>query len=182
MLIFLLIAEPISLSLPVVFAVFIHEFGHILAQKLVCGKSEGIKHAPFGLSLPLSGGILSYKKEIFICAAGPLLNLLAALCSISIMHFAKMSNDSLLLFSASNILLALFNLLPIKTLDGGRIADALLSFFCLPDTAYKISLALSLLTSAILWVGTVYLWLTFQNSPYLIFLSLYLLTLSIYKK
>ena len=75
---------------------------------------------------------LSYGRELFCALAGPAVNVLLAVVS------ARGSGERQLLFAGINLALALFNLLPLPPLDGGR---ALLCALCLhtePDRARRL--------------------------------------------
>ena len=74
------------------------------------------------------------KGVVAVAAAGPLMNLLLAIASMLLMHIALLLPDTLrgplmamLIASIQiNILLMVFNLIPLPPLDGGRIVSVLL--------------------------------------------------------
>lgn len=100
----------------------LHELGHITAMKLLGINIRSLTLYSGGVRLrsdPLAlHGTLS---ELAVLAAGPLVNLLlgAAGC-----FFGNR------LFAGINISLLLFNLLPLSSLDGGRILAAISERFC----------------------------------------------------
>lgn len=181
-LLFVLIAEPPRYSLPLLGAIAWHECGHLAALRLFCGRFGKIRPVPFGLSLALGNTLISYKKELLVCAAGPLANFLAAGVAVLLAHGLGRCQDWLFFFLVCNLLLGLVNLLPVKTLDGGRMVLCLLLMLTLPHRAERIAQGLSLCLICLLWTGAVYLWITVGQSPYLIFLSVYLFVLSLNKK
>ena len=112
---------------------FIHELGHLMAG-ILCGmKPERLEIKPYGVSISFKlfpkdynikigkGSKLEIKK-IFVAITGPIINLLITLIivHIPIEIFTK------LMIIYANILIMIFNLLPIYPLDGGRIIKSIL--------------------------------------------------------
>lgn len=123
---FLLLTEPPAYALLMLAATALHETGHLFAF-FVCGEPlPAFSGRQFGLLLTPTGGMLSYKKEIIICAAGPLFNLLACLSLLPAIR-AGLAVDANFCFFALNLFTALFNLLPLSGFDGGRMLSAALS-------------------------------------------------------
>ena len=103
----------------------IHELGHMVAGILLKLKPKSLSFMPFGVSITFETyeyKKLVEKKKILIAIAGPLTNL--AICIIT--YFLHIDDRIKELIEYSNILIALFNLIPIYPLDGGRILKGLL--------------------------------------------------------
>lgn len=113
--------------------VLAHEFGHALACRSVGGRAERIILWPLGgvafVSPPARPGAV-----LWSIAAGPLVNLiLLPLCVAgSFAAHAATGNPDVGQFfyrlAAINLVLLVFNLLPIYPLDGGQILQAILWF------------------------------------------------------
>ena len=103
----------------------IHELSHMIVGILLKLKPKQLCIMPFGISVTFEdygyNKILEMKK-ILIALAGPIVNIIIAivcfLCNIQV--------DIKEIIIYSNIAIALFNLIPIYPLDGGRILKGLL--------------------------------------------------------
>jgi Zn-dependent protease len=117
--------------------VLLHEFGHALACKSVGGTAERIMLWPLGgiafVNPPLRPGAV-----LWSIAAGPLVNviLVPVLWYLTQLFPAPTPSNaaagdlgqSLMMLSYINLVLLVFNLLPIYPLDGGQILHSLLWF------------------------------------------------------
>lgn len=144
-------------------AVLLHECGHLFALSLFHAQIKEARLSPFGITLthsPLPTPLAAFT----VAACGPLFGLLG--------YFAALSSGVFPLFSAISLLLSLFNLLPIRTLDGARMACSLLSLFLPPHEAEAAARMLSGFTLALLWLIGAYLLLWQDGSPSLFLTSL----------
>lgn len=108
--------------------VFLHEMGHSLTAIKEGAKVNSIYLHPLGGVANISGGLNGPASEIMIAAAGPFVSLLlAAVFYLPKMLFGGADTSSLLYyFFMINMMLAIFNMLPVFPLDGGRILTAIL--------------------------------------------------------
>ena len=116
-----------------VFAI-IHELGHLVAGLALGMIPESIKLMPYGLSISFklipkdynkkigTGNLLEIKK-IIVATAGPLTNFFIILIIFNL----KIDLISNLIIVYANLLIIIFNLLPIYPLDGGRILKSILN-------------------------------------------------------
>ena len=110
---------------------FIHEIGHLIAGLLLKLKPKLIRITPFGLSITFEGygeniHNNTNKKRILIALAGPLINIILVCVFMLIPNWNFIVSREILVYS--NLLIALFNLLPIYPLDGGRILENVLKY------------------------------------------------------
>ena len=114
----------------------IHELTHMLVGIILGFKPEKLELNPLGLSLAFKPNYEDYNlkiknanafevKKIIVALAGPMINLIIAIITGFITTQSKITN---LIFYA-NLLIAIFNLLPIYPLDGGRILQGILHIF-----------------------------------------------------
>lgn len=124
-LVLLYFTNQIRIYLIIMFFCVIHEIGHIIAGLILKMKVRKIEIMPLGLtaSFYMNFNDKSSKiKEIFVTLAGPLTSLgLAILCSNVDLKYITVQEAVY-----SNILILLFNLIPIYPLDGGRIIKDLI--------------------------------------------------------
>lgn len=114
----------------------IHEMGHLLAGLLLGMKPEKIEVKPFGFSISFKLTTKDYNKKIkkanlleikkiIVALAGPVTNLIIIIITLNIPGNLWKA----LIVIYTNILLILFNILPIYPLDGGRILKGILHIF-----------------------------------------------------
>jgi len=102
-------------------AALLHELGHLAAVRLCGGTITRI-------ILDLDGGWichrgLNVRGEAVTALAGPAVNLLTALvCAVLPLMPA---GETAVLFAGANMALGLYNLLPVRPLDGGRFWEIL---------------------------------------------------------
>ncbi len=127
------ITKQIEIYAMIMFFAILHEFGHLAAGLLLGMKPEKLEIMPYGVAISFQltpkdynkkikcGNLLELKK-ILVAIAGPLTNIVIIML---VLHMNLNVFDSLLILY-SNVLLVLFNLLPIYPLDGGRIIKGIL--------------------------------------------------------
>ena len=120
----------ISTSLLLTFSILFHEIGHALAA---INRDLSIKR----IHLYLFGGMAELKQrplssldDFLVSISGPLASLFLALCGIGISFALRGTHQPLSLLVSyvayMNLLLGIFNLIPIYPLDGGRVLRAFL--------------------------------------------------------
>lgn len=123
--------NPARIFWPFLLAAACHEAGHLLAAYLLGGRVHRIQIRATGAIL--SASFPTYGGEFFALLAGPAVNLLLGA------GFLR----GWFPFSLINLGLALFNLLPVHGLDGGRLLYLLLLKALPPDRAERVVTLLS---------------------------------------
>ena len=123
-LILFLITNQIEIYTLVMIFALIHELAHLICGALLGFETDTLRIMPLGFSIEfkikvqdynkkiIKSNILSVKKVI-VAAAGPLINLIIVILGIIL----KININIIY----ANLLILIFNLLPIYPLDGGRI-------------------------------------------------------------
>lgn len=105
-------------------ACVLHELGHYCMIRAQGGRVRGLKITCAGAELHLASNWRPTAEEMLVSAlAGPGTNLLLACVSAAL---ARRGATRLFFFAALNLGLAIFNLLPARWLDGGKVLESLL--------------------------------------------------------
>ena len=145
----------------------LHELGHLFMGLLLGLKPEKIDLIPMGLAVSFKVNISDFNKkkkrgnvevlkEIFIFIAGPVVNLIILILALIFIKDEMLKN----LIVYANLLIFMFNLLPIYPLDGGRILNGILHIFVGKREAmklsYNISMIITIIVTAIASIGILY--------------------------
>jgi stage IV sporulation protein FB len=98
----------------------LHEAGHLLAMGICKVKPAVISLGFLNFNIEYNKSKTTYKKDIFISLAGPMINLILAVCGII------EGSES---FFYVNLILFSINILPVRTLDGGNALKSALALF-----------------------------------------------------
>ena len=146
----LLFAAPPTYAFCALSAVLLHEAGHTAMALLFHGQIRSIRLMPTGISISLSRAS-SYREEFFVALAGPLMNILSAILSPL---FSPALSQTMLTVS---LLLALINLLPIRTIDGGRMLGALISHTFGENVSEKVLSFTTAVSLSLIWMLSLYI-------------------------
>lgn len=138
---------------------FIHECGHMIVGILLKFSPNKLEIMPYGLSVGFNVNYDDYNikvkkgnklaiKKLIIAMAGPITNLIITIIFMCFpINFIGIKRE---LIIYSNILIGIFNLIPIYPLDGGRIVKNILHINCGLQQSYKITNEISKITISIL--------------------------------
>ena len=111
-------------------AVLWHELAHAVVSLFFGCKVREVELLPFGGVARVEGlGAICSRKEIMIAAAGPAASLVLAVLSYTGMAYLGLYSELWEFYFRTNMMLAIFNLLPGLPLDGGRILRAWLALY-----------------------------------------------------
>jgi Zn-dependent protease len=118
------------------YACILHEAGH-LAAMYFCGvpvRCVMLYFAGIRIDTKHPQDFFPPAREVFILAAGVAVNF-----AVFLLLFPFRENENAALFSAINLVIGLFNLLPLTSFDGGRLITASLNAFCDPENAERLA-------------------------------------------
>ena len=154
------------------FCYICHEIGHIFFAKIQKIPVKKLRVGSFRLSISYDCSSVSYKRELLVLAGGIIFNLLCALIGAI---FAFRTSESVSFFTLCSLSLAIMNIYPISTLDGGRIFRCIFLILFDEGTAQRISKWLSFVSAFILWLCAVYAQMIFNSNVSIFFISVFLL-------
>ena len=135
----------------VLLACVLHELGHLLALRWLGMPVEKLRVTAVGAEIRVAGS-LSYRGELAAALAGPAVNLVLA----GWMSYLPGGAVG----AGINLVLGLFNLLPVGRLDGGRILSCVLALLLGPEYGERAAAVLSVLCVVLLGAaGIGVLWL-----------------------
>lgn len=150
-------------------AALCHELGHLAVMRLLSCEAEEVELTLFGAQISTPLWNVGTPALIAVYAAGSVANLITAVALTLVFGRGAASE----LFAACSFSLAVINMLPVRSLDGGCIAEALLLKISPlhADTALSV---ISAVTLVILWLVSVYLILLFNANISLLLFCIYL--------
>ena len=151
------ISKQIEIYIIMIIFAFLHEIGHLIAGIILGLKPEKIEIIPVGLTISFKvdieginkkkgNGNMFVIKEIIVAIAGPIVNLLIFI--LTLLNEEKTYLNNLIMYS--NLLIFIFNLIPIYPLDGGRILKGILHIIFGKRTSCKITYDISIISNIIL--------------------------------
>lgn len=175
---FLLATDKTGLMLPTLFAVVMHEAGHLFAMWICDCAPKQVKLIPAGVKIT-RGITHCYRNDIFISLMGPVTNLV--LFFTLYLNFVVYKNETTLIFALLNLLIFCFNSLPVSGLDGGIVLSSILSKKFGPDRAALTVTVIGLILAALLCIAAITLTIRGSTNISLYIMALYLIITALIK-
>ena len=184
-LVIFLITRQIEIYVLLMFFALIHEFGHFFMGLALGLKPETLTVIPTGFSISfktkcenynvkIKNGNLLAIKQIIIAIAGPLINILIIFaCYIYNLttNYTTIFNTPIEAIVYANILIFIFNMLPIYPLDGGRIFKEIIHIFLGLKNSYILTNQISnIITILLTALSSIYI-LIYKNIAILFILT-----------
>ena len=175
---FVVMSSPLLLG-AVLAAAVLHEWGHWMALRRFGGRIARLTITPFGAEMTVEDTTrLSYGAEILVTLAGPAVNLLLAL----ILGLLGSRWEGAYVFAGAQLVLGVFNLIPARPLDGGRILWLLTAWLTEPYTADRVAASVGVASAAALLLGGLVLLGQRGGSPFLLLGAVGLLVSAVREK
>lgn len=175
----MLLFDRTGLVLPTLFAMLIHESGHLLAMWAADCQPRAIRLIPTSVQIVRD---FSCKRggEIAIAICGPAANMVMFITLAA--NYLVYKGEQSLIFAVLNLIMALFNLLPVLGLDGGVVLTECIARF---TNIYKAESIVRIITAAFAFVAFllgVYLWVSNKLNISVFIVAVYLAVCVLIKK
>lgn len=145
-------------------AAAVHELGHLAALRFFRVPVTAFRLCIFGAELQADRSRLSYGGELTVLMAGPWANLLCGW----MLSTAARGHCWMYLAAGAHLLLGLFNLLPVRALDGGQALLLLIHWHWGPNAGERLCDAVNTVCAASIAAGLVLLMRTSGGSLWLL--------------
>ncbi len=174
----MLLTDKTGYMLPALFAIILHEIGHLFMMWLLECAPKRIKLIPASVQItaPFQK---RYRNDILVAASGPAVNILLFLTLY--FNFLAFGNKVTLYFALLNLVIGIFNLLPVKGLDGGTILFCFLEKYKGPDKAAVILRIITLILAAVIIITAVTLTLRGKINISMYIMGIYLFVMCLLK-
>jgi len=166
----MLATDRTGLLLPSLFAVTMHEVAHLFAMWLVDLAPKRIRLIPASVQIVRKFGV-SFKNEIFIALMGPVANLL--LFAVLYFNFLSFGNVMVQYYALINLVVGVFNLIPVVGLDGGTVLLELLSRKMDYSRATAILKIITLIVCVTCFVLAIFMFIKGKFNPSVLILAVY---------
>ena len=190
----MLISDKTSVFAVYIFASILHEFGHLIAARALKIKIKEIKLGFSGVRIVVDEEITAYSDEILLSLSGPAVNLVCMIFCFAFCGYMGIGKEELFgsaevffsngnfelkgvigFFAVSSFVQAFTNLLPIKSFDGGRALECLISWFLGVGFAERLLTVTTLFSAFMLWTVGLYLMLKISSG-----LGIYIFALCVF--
>ena len=173
-----LLSFVISLKAPsnvimTILSSMLHEIGHLVMMLILKNNPAKVRFELTGINIIRNQEIgISTKNEIWISLGGPFVNFIIVIICCAIL--CVYDNDLILTFACINLILMIFNLLPIKKLDGGNVLYRLLSRNYDLNFSYLVLKVTSIIFISLIFMWGVYIFIVSKYNISLIIIAIFL--------
>lgn len=168
-----------GLIIPTLFAVFIHESGHLLAMWAADCQPKAVRLIPTSVQI-IRGFSTKKYGEAAIAFCGPAANMV--LFGVLYANYNIFGSEISLNFAILNLVIAVFNLLPVSGLDGGTILTLFIARFTNVYKAESIVRIITVVFAVVAFLLGVYLASIGTVNISVFIVAIYLLVCGMIKK
>lgn len=174
----MLLTDKTGYMLPALFAIVLHEMGHLFMMWILECSPKRIKLIPASVQItaPFQK---RYRNDFLVAACGPFVNILLFLTLY--FNYLVFKNEVTLYFALLNLVIGVFNLLPLKGLDGGTILFCILEKSKGPDKASVILKIITLVLAVAIILAAVTLSVRGKINISIYIMGIYLVAMSLIK-
>lgn len=176
---FMLVIDRTGLIIPTVFAVMIHELGHLFTMWVMECAPKAIRLIPTSVQIVRAFSPKPH-GEVAIAVTGPLCNI--AVFFVFWFNYLAFGNETVLRFGMLNLILGVLNLLPVKGLDGGTLLYNILCKRTEEYRADRILRAVTLILGFVFLTAAIFLVFNGKFNPSAFILALYLAVSALIKR
>ncbi len=176
---FMLVIDRTGLVIPTLFATLVHETGHLFAMWVAECQPRSIRLIPTSVQI-VRGFSRKRGGEIGITLCGPMANL-AVFLSLFV-NYSIFGSLQSLSFAVLNLVIALFNLLPVSGLDGGTLLEIIIARYTDIYKAESIVRIITAVFAVIAFLLGVYLWVSQALNISVFIVAVYLGVCSVIKR
>ena len=176
---FMIAIDRTGLIIPTLFAVFIHESGHLLAMWAADCQPKAVRLIPTSVQI-IRGFSTKKYGEAAIAFCGPAANLV--LFGVLYANYNIFGSEISLNFAILNFVIAVFNLLPVSGLDGGTILTLFIARFTNVYKAESIVRIITVVFAVVAFLLGVYLASVGTVNISVFIVAIYLLVCGMIKK
>lgn len=175
---FMLIIGDNSTVLISLFSSFLHESGHIVALILCGGKIDKLVLSSSGMRIDRDcSRLLCFSSEMLIAFSGVAVNMFSALCALIVLRLS--GHDLWFNVFGINMVIGIFNLLPLQSLDGARGLEFILLRRIPQERVERVLLIVSVTTAVLIMVFFLLTIIFRAINPSFVIVVIYLLILLI---
>ena len=174
----MLLTDKTGYMLPALFAIVLHEMGHLFMMWILECSPKRIKLIPASVQItaPFQK---RYRNDFLVAACGPFVNILLFLTLY--FNYLVFKKEVTLYFALLNLVIGVFNLLPLKGLDGGTILFCILEKSKGPDKASVILKIITLVLAVAIILAAITLTVQGKINISIYIMGIYLLIMSLLK-
>lgn len=147
----------------------LHELGHITAMCIFNVPPKRVQFYGAGIKITINEKMVSFKKELIIQLAGCITNILIFGALYFLYH-----SFTVKVFATMNLIIGIFNLLPFKYFDGGKIIDLFLDTYPTKNR-YILRTAIRILAIAFLSIVGIIFYLSNEGNISLFITIIYII-------